>query len=349
MEDKKQYSSIVTQVIDGIKHRGRNETFRFLQDPSRKHDQWSIEQICTILFTALWVFFTISEFFYGIIDKNEALLSEAFHSFFHCLGSGISFLCLWYTNDRGRYESSYPYGKRKLNVLAGFVNGLNTVFSAFFVLVKQTHFLLDEEHHSEDKNLDARSFKYESWIIPIKAFVSLSILLILKRYFLYVTLKQFKYTNIKEFYHKELKKWNSRHDNIHSFCLLAFHQGIEKLLIFVLDLLDISVDSYARNTLVTIFISILTVIVSIPLCTNTFINLVQGLSKPQAELIELLNTEAEKEFKDRVKIIEARFWQLDMSCIMGSIKIKVTDHNCIGEFRSHYDSYLKELIIETEE
>lgn len=348
---QKEYTSIATRVIGGLEQGGRDEVRRYTQGPSKGRVRWSVESTCTAAFGVLWAFFTATEFCFGIADKNESLLSEAFHSFFHFLGAALSFFCLWYADSRGRDDNSYPYGKQKLNVLAGFVNGLNTMFSAFFVLVKQSHFLLDADHHSDKEDVTTKSFKYEAHLVPLKAVVSLAMLFVLKKYFIYVTHRRSKYSDIKEFYNRELKKWDAKHDNMHSFCLLLFHQGIEKLLIFLLNTLYISLGSYLRDTFVTIFISLLTVWISFPLCTNTFTNLVQGLSVPHAELIERLSKEAASKLEGKAKVVEGQYWQLDMSHIVGNVKIRVGkgDMQSVNEFRNCFEPYLTELTVEAEE
>jgi Co/Zn/Cd efflux system component len=59
-----------------------------------------------------------------------------------------------------------PYGKQNSHVLAGFINGLNTMFSAFFRAGEAvSHFLLDEEHHSQDEFLKASFYDRYSVIV----------------------------------------------------------------------------------------------------------------------------------------------------------------------------------------
>ena len=348
-ENKEQYSSIVTQVIDGLNPNIRMDTIENLKSSSDSYNLWSIEQLCALIFCVLWSFFTLTEFSFGIIDKNEALLSEAFHSFFHSFGSFLTFACLTLTK-RKRNGDSFPYGTGKLNVLTGFINGLNTMFSAFFVLVKQSHFLLDTEHHLDGEDIKKPSFKYEKYLVCIKVLISIVMLIFLRQYLIYVTSKRSYYIDIKDFYAKILKKWNSKYDNIHSFCLILFHQAFEKSTIFILDLLDIKTGSYMRNTLVTITVSLITVWVSLPLCINTFINLVQGLSAPHSELLETLKKEIKEKYINEVEISDSRFWQVDMSYIVGSMKIKVNNRKLdyAEEIKKYLDPYVKEITIEME-
>ena len=118
-------------------------------------------------------------------------------------------------------------------------------------------------------------------------------------------------------------------------------------------------EEHIRNTLITIVVSLVTVWISLPLCTNTFVNLVQGLSPAHAELLAELKKELVQKTQGRVLVVESQFWMLDMSCIVGSMKIKMCEPNSeqklnpqepevdwIGEVKKVYCPYVSELTVQ---
>ena len=190
--------SIINQINRAIKREERKNMFKYLPDVEKNYIHWTAPQLLTTVFTVLWTIFSGVEFYKGIAERNEALLSEAFHSFFHALCGGLSLFALCYTSAEKTKDHRYPYGRRKLNILAGFINGLNGIFSAFFVLVKQSHVFLDETHHEEYDNSqqEATNF-YTNYVYLMKAMLSILMLFRLRRYFIYVTNKRNRYVDVK--------------------------------------------------------------------------------------------------------------------------------------------------------
>ena len=358
---QKDYVSVINKVTRDIKREQRKNAFKYVEDTSQHYVRWTVEQLLILVFVLAFGLFSISEFTIGLLDKSEPLLGEGFHSFFHCLGAALSLFCLCYTHNSDNSSQKdpwYPYGRRKLNILAGFVNSLNTIFTAFFVLIKQSHFLLDDEHGSEEaaEHSGAIAAAYTKYSVIAKSIMSILMMLRLRRYLIYVTKKRSRYIDIKEFYTSELKSWRSKHDNLHSFSLILFHQSFEKTMFFVLNFTNIWPESNARNTLLTIGVSILCVFVSFPLFSNTFINLIQGLSGPHTELIDRLKKELNVKFQEKAKVVESQFWQLDMSTIVGSMRLRVSDQVNSKRAQEDYTAiakevfgpFVRELTIETE-
>lgn len=98
-------------------------------------------------FLLLNLSFAFVELFYGIWSNSLGLISDSFHMFFDCTallaGLAASVISRWKTND------SFSYGYVRAEVLAGFVNGLFLIFTAFFIFSEGVERALDtpEVHH----------------------------------------------------------------------------------------------------------------------------------------------------------------------------------------------------------
>jgi Co/Zn/Cd efflux system component len=106
---------------------------------------------------------------------------------------------------------------------------------------------------------------------------------------------------------------------MNSFCLIVLNQALEKALIRLVFLFHLQFDPQVVNTIITILVAFFTVYLCYPLCCNTFLILGQGLSKEHSELIIELKKSL---FGDKWKVIDSHYWLLDMSYIIGSIKIQ---------------------------
>lgn len=82
-------------------------------------------------FLCLNLSFAFVELLYGIWSNSLGLISDSFHMFFDCTallaGLAASVISRWRSND------SFSYGYVRAEVLAGFVNGLFLIFTAFFI------------------------------------------------------------------------------------------------------------------------------------------------------------------------------------------------------------------------
>jgi len=71
------------------------------------------------------------ELFYGMWTNSLGLISDSFHMFFDCTallaGLAASVISKWRAND------AYSYGYVRIEILAGFCNGLFLFFIAFFI------------------------------------------------------------------------------------------------------------------------------------------------------------------------------------------------------------------------
>lgn len=91
--------------------------------------------------------FAFVELFYGIWSNSLGLISDSFHMFFDCTallaGLAASVISRWKTNE------AFSYGYVRAEVLAGFVNGLFLIFTAFFIFSEGVERALDtpEVHH----------------------------------------------------------------------------------------------------------------------------------------------------------------------------------------------------------
>uniref|UniRef100_A0A8C1IEJ1 Zinc transporter n=2 Tax=Cyprinus carpio TaxID=7962 RepID=A0A8C1IEJ1_CYPCA len=101
-------------------------------------------------FLCLNLSFAFVELMYGIWSNSLGLISDSFHMFFDCTallaGLAASVISRWRSND------SFSYGSvnRKLaEVLAGFVNGLFLIFTAFFIFSEGVERALEppDVHH----------------------------------------------------------------------------------------------------------------------------------------------------------------------------------------------------------
>ncbi|XP_055498332.1 zinc transporter 7 [Leucoraja erinacea] len=82
-------------------------------------------------FLLLNLSFAFVELLYGIWSNSLGLISDSFHMFFDCTallaGLAASVISRWRPND------NFSYGYVRAEVLAGFVNGLFLIFTAFFI------------------------------------------------------------------------------------------------------------------------------------------------------------------------------------------------------------------------
>ncbi|XP_006009978.1 zinc transporter 7 isoform X2 [Latimeria chalumnae] len=82
-------------------------------------------------FLCLNLSFAFVELLYGIWSNSLGLISDSFHMFFDCTallaGLAASVISRWRSND------AFSYGYVRAEVLAGFVNGLFLIFTAFFI------------------------------------------------------------------------------------------------------------------------------------------------------------------------------------------------------------------------
>lgn len=82
-------------------------------------------------FLCLNLSFAFVELLYGIWSNCLGLISDSFHMFFDSTailaGLAASVISKWRDND------AFSYGYVRAEVLAGFVNGLFLIFTAFFI------------------------------------------------------------------------------------------------------------------------------------------------------------------------------------------------------------------------
>lgn len=98
-------------------------------------------------FLCLNLSFAFVELMYGIWSNSLGLISDSFHMFFDCTallaGLAASVISRWRSND------SFSYGYVRAEVLAGFVNGLFLIFTAFFIFSEGVERALEppDVHH----------------------------------------------------------------------------------------------------------------------------------------------------------------------------------------------------------
>ncbi|XP_031167886.1 zinc transporter 7 isoform X2 [Sander lucioperca] len=98
-------------------------------------------------FLCLNLSFAFVELTYGIWSNSLGLISDSFHMFFDCTallaGLAASVISRWRSND------SFSYGYVRAEVLAGFVNGLFLIFTAFFIFSEGVERALEppDVHH----------------------------------------------------------------------------------------------------------------------------------------------------------------------------------------------------------
>ncbi|XP_055073146.2 zinc transporter 7 [Misgurnus anguillicaudatus] len=98
-------------------------------------------------FLCLNLSFGFVELMYGIWSNSLGLISDSFHMFFDCTallaGLAASVISRWRSND------SFSYGYVRAEVLAGFVNGLFLIFTAFFIFSEGVERALEppDVHH----------------------------------------------------------------------------------------------------------------------------------------------------------------------------------------------------------
>nr|AAI54235.1 Solute carrier family 30 (zinc transporter), member 7 [Danio rerio] len=98
-------------------------------------------------FLCLNLSFAFVELLYGIWGNSLGLISDSFHMFFDCTallaGLAASVISRWRSND------SFSYGYVRAEVLAGFVNGLFLIFTAFFIFSEGVERALEppDVHH----------------------------------------------------------------------------------------------------------------------------------------------------------------------------------------------------------
>ncbi|XP_012697397.1 zinc transporter 7 [Clupea harengus] len=98
-------------------------------------------------FLCLNLSFAFVELLFGIWSNSLGLISDSFHMFFDCTallaGLAASVISRWRAND------SFSYGYVRAEVLAGFVNGLFLIFTAFFIFSEGVERFLEppDVHH----------------------------------------------------------------------------------------------------------------------------------------------------------------------------------------------------------
>lgn len=98
-------------------------------------------------FLLLNLSFAFVELSYGVWSNSLGLISDSFHMFFDCTallaGLAASVISRWRSND------SFSYGYVRAEVLAGFVNGLFLIFTAFFIFSEGVERALEppDVHH----------------------------------------------------------------------------------------------------------------------------------------------------------------------------------------------------------
>ncbi|XP_019965643.1 zinc transporter 7 [Paralichthys olivaceus] len=98
-------------------------------------------------FLCLNLSFAFVELSYGIWSNSLGLISDSFHMFFDCTallaGLAASVISRWRSND------NFSYGYVRAEVLAGFVNGLFLIFTAFFIFSEGVERALEppDVHH----------------------------------------------------------------------------------------------------------------------------------------------------------------------------------------------------------
>uniref|UniRef100_A0A8C6UBY5 Zinc transporter n=1 Tax=Neogobius melanostomus TaxID=47308 RepID=A0A8C6UBY5_9GOBI len=98
-------------------------------------------------FLCLNLSFAFVELAYGLWSNSLGLISDSFHMFFDCTallaGLAASVISKWRSND------SFSYGYVRAEVLAGFVNGLFLIFTAFFIFSEGVERALEppDVHH----------------------------------------------------------------------------------------------------------------------------------------------------------------------------------------------------------
>ncbi|XP_060933803.1 zinc transporter 7 [Limanda limanda] len=98
-------------------------------------------------FLCLNLSFAFVELSYGVWSNSLGLISDSFHMFFDCTallaGLAASVISRWRCND------NFSYGYVRAEVLAGFVNGLFLIFTAFFIFSEGVERALEppDVHH----------------------------------------------------------------------------------------------------------------------------------------------------------------------------------------------------------
>ena len=98
-------------------------------------------------FLCLNLSFAFVELLYGVWSNSLGLISDSFHMFFDCTallaGLAASVISKWRSND------AFSYGYVRAEVLAGFVNGLFLIFTAFFIFSEGVERALEppDVHH----------------------------------------------------------------------------------------------------------------------------------------------------------------------------------------------------------
>ncbi len=158
-----------------------------------------------------------------------------------------------------------------------------------------------------------------------------------------------------EYYKTYLVHWKSKHDNLHSFCLIVLHQGLEKGLILLVGWMRLPLDRHLQNAIITILVSIFVLWVSLPLCYNTFLNLAQALPQPHVELLRHLKRQLVEKLAPTYRVSDSQFWLLDMSYIVGNLKVVACgqstpseDTAAIVDTKALYSAYIAELAVELE-
>ncbi|GCC20236.1 hypothetical protein chiPu_0021324 [Chiloscyllium punctatum] len=109
-------------------------------------------------FLMLNLSFAFVELLYGIWSNSLGLISDSFHMFFDCTallaGLAASVISKWRSND------TFSYGYVRAEVLAGFVNGLFLIFTAFFIFSEGIERALEppEVHHDRLLSISVLGF-----------------------------------------------------------------------------------------------------------------------------------------------------------------------------------------------
>ncbi|KAF6198612.1 hypothetical protein GE061_008364 [Apolygus lucorum] len=101
------------------------------------------------LFLLINLIFAFAELFYGILSNSLGLISDAFHMFLDCTCLVTSLVATviiqWKPNER------FSLGYARIEVLAGFANGMFLIFVALFILAEAVERLIEPQEVKHDR------------------------------------------------------------------------------------------------------------------------------------------------------------------------------------------------------
>ncbi|KAL3632421.1 Metal tolerance protein C2 [Castilleja foliolosa] len=273
---------------------------------------------------SLNVAYSTTEFCIGLFSGRIGLVSDAFHLTFGC--GLLSFSLLAMATSRQKFDRTYTYGYKRLEVLSAFTNALFLLFMSFSLAVEALHaFIQDESEHKH--------------YLIVSAVTNLLVNLIGVWFFR-------NYARINIVYRK------AEDMNYHSVCMHVLADSIRSAgLILSSWLLSLGVKNAEVLCLGLVSVTVFMLVMPLFKATGGVLLQMAPPSIPSSALSKCWRQVSSRE--DIAEISQARFWELVPGHVVGSISLQVKqgmDDQPILQFVHglYHDIGVQDLTVQTD-